>query len=57
MKREPFKDINFNCNLFEYVSQIADIANFDIQEQTDLYYIINMWDKKRYYQQETFEKN
>lgn len=49
-----FKDLDFDCNLFEYVSQIAKICDLDIYESTDLYYIINMWDKKKYYSQDSY---
>lgn len=55
MSKEGLRDLDFTGNLFEYVSQIATICNLDIQEQTDLYYIINMWDKKKFYEQEQYK--
>lgn len=55
-KSNPFKQINFNCNLVDYLCQVAEISGMDIHEQSTLYYIMNMWDKKKFYESSEFIK-
>lgn len=55
-EKNPFRNLNFNCNLFEYLHQVGEISGMDIHEVTTFYYIMNMWDKKKFYESTEFLK-
>jgi hypothetical protein len=53
--KDPLEDLEFDKGLFRFVKSLQEIAGMDDEEAATFYYIIDMWDKKRYRPNEQYK--